>query len=358
MIKFWDVRRVGSSSSTGGRGKKKAAVKAPVPTREISCSTREGSRRGISSLTFRKGGVGGASRLLVNVLSDSLAVIDIGQKQHDARTVLRCTGHQATSFYNRATFSPDGNFIAGASADSVVYLWDARVSTSFDGSLSASRSALGVEQRAPCFALKGHLSEVNGVAWSSHDFTQLASCSDDGTVRCWQVGGERGQRTGPRQRETTAESTKPFELQLAPKSDSSEAATKTEWANWSGFVEQPEGFAYRVRGNESALAPRPSSPRRRRVSTADTQKVHLSARGVAPNRDCTLSTRPLLLSNSHNRNRKTHTKINHSKSGASNYTARSRSSLQHNRSELSEPCWNFGGGKASPTWLLVPCTRN
>ncbi|KAE8993861.1 hypothetical protein PR001_g20555 [Phytophthora rubi] len=265
VVKFWDIRRISSSSSTVGRGKKKAAAKAPVPIREISCSTREGSRRGISSLSFRKGGVGGASRLLVNVLSDSVAVIDIGQKQHDARTVLRCIGHQTTSFYNRATFSPDGDFIAAASADSVVYLWDARVSTSFENTLTSSWSALGVEQRAPCLALKGHLSEVNGVAWSSHDFTQLASCSDDGTVRCWQVGGERDQRTGIRHEVTADETTKPFELQLAPRGDSSEAATKTEWANWSAFVEQPEGFAYRVRGNEPAIAFRPSSPRRRQI---------------------------------------------------------------------------------------------
>ncbi|KAG6618594.1 WD40 repeat-containing protein L2DTL [Phytophthora cinnamomi] len=61
VVKFWDIRRINSSFSSVGRGKKKAVAKAPVPIREISCSTREGSRRGISSLTFRKGGIGARS---------------------------------------------------------------------------------------------------------------------------------------------------------------------------------------------------------------------------------------------------------------------------------------------------------
>ncbi|GMF55169.1 unnamed protein product [Phytophthora fragariaefolia] len=275
VVKFWDLRHIStrSSSSTVGRGKKKTVAKEPVPIREISCSTREGSRRGISSLTLRKGGAGGAggaSRLLVNVLSDSLAVIDLGQQQHETKTLLRCFGHQATSFYNRATFSPDGDFIAAASADSVVYLWDARVSTSYENALTTA-SVLGIEQRAPCLALRGHVSEVNGVAWSSRDFTQLASCSDDGTVRCWQIGGER-ERT--RHRQALDESAKAFKLQLAPRGDSSEADKKTGWANWDEFVEQPEGFAYRVRGNEPA-APQVTqilSPRRRRVPVAHQHK--------------------------------------------------------------------------------------
>uniref|UniRef100_H3HEH1 Uncharacterized protein n=1 Tax=Phytophthora ramorum TaxID=164328 RepID=H3HEH1_PHYRM len=145
VVKLWDLRCV-RSSSTAGRGKKKATGKLPLPTREISCSTREGARRGISSLVYRQGDVEGAPRLLVNVLNDAIAVIDIG-----------------------------------ASVDGVVYIWDARASTLCDQTLSSAWSGLDVQHRAPCFALKGHTSEVNGVAWNSQDFTQLASCSDDGT---------------------------------------------------------------------------------------------------------------------------------------------------------------------------------
>ncbi|KAJ8514768.1 hypothetical protein ON010_g18641 [Phytophthora cinnamomi] len=59
-----------------------------------------------------------------------------------------------------------------------------------------------------------------------------------------------------------------FELQIAPRGDSSEADNKLDWANWSAFVEQPEGYAYRIRGSEPAIAPQvnhPSSPRRRQA---------------------------------------------------------------------------------------------
>jgi WD40 repeat protein len=267
VVKFWDLRRVGSGN-TSSRGKKVAA-KVPVPTREISCSTREGSRRGISSLSFRPGGAAGASHLLVNVLNDAVAVIDTGRKQHsagfrEARTVLRCAGHQVSSFYSKATFSPDGDFIAGASADGVVYVWDAGVSSPHDGAVSSTWSGMGGQQRTPCFALKGHVNEVNGVSWSSRDFTQLASCSDDGTIRRWQVGDGFDQH-----HEGT-----PFELHAV--GVFSEASSKVEWANWSAFVGQPDGYAYRVRANAPAPAPQartPSSPRRQCVCTTDRQRA-------------------------------------------------------------------------------------
>ncbi|GMF23118.1 unnamed protein product [Phytophthora lilii] len=272
VVKFWDIRRLGTGSS-GGRGKKKAAVKVPSPIREISCSSREGSRRGISSLALRRGG---ASHLLVNVLNDGIAVIDVGKRHHhtgyhEARTILRCSGHKSSSFYSKATFSPDGDFIAGASADGIVYIWDARVSTSYDGVLSSTWSGFGVPQRAPCFALKDHTNEVNGVAWSPLDFSQLASCSDDGTVRCWQVGGKQDQRL---EHQKDSNGAKPFQLDLALDSSSAEAGDKTEWANWNAFLEQPDGYAYHVRGIKTAQAPRvnhPSSPRRHRAPLADKQ---------------------------------------------------------------------------------------
>ncbi|KAL3670866.1 hypothetical protein V7S43_004051 [Phytophthora oleae] len=276
VVKFWDLRRLGTGSSAS-RGKKKATVNLPVPVREISCSSREGARRGISSLAIHQGGSGGASRLLVNVLNDSIAVIDIGQTgttSQDVRTVLRCSGHQASSFYNKATFSPEGNFIAASSVDGVVYVWDARVSASCDGALPSSTwTGVGV-QRAPCLALKGHTNEVNGVSWSSRDFTQLASCSDDGTIRCWQVGGKREERCGNRLQETTGKAPG-FELQMTLGHGSSDQTEKTEWTNWGEFLDQPDGYAYRVRGYKPVQVSRPSqplSPRRHRVPLADKQR--------------------------------------------------------------------------------------
>ncbi|KAG3183875.1 hypothetical protein PC128_g13965 [Phytophthora cactorum] len=195
VVKFWDLRRL-------SRGKKKAGAKMPVPIREIS----EGL-------------------------------------EHQARTVLRCSGHQASSFYCKAAFSPEGDFIAGSSADDLVYVWDARVSSSYDGTLS---SGLGVQQRAPCFALKGHTNEV---------------------------GGEKDQRLGRQNQENSGEGAR-FELQIASCDDSS--GGKTEWANWNEFADQSDGYAYRVRGNKSAQAYHssyPLSPRRQRVTLPDKQRA-------------------------------------------------------------------------------------
>ncbi|KAG1712690.1 hypothetical protein DVH05_000430 [Phytophthora capsici] len=271
VVKFWDLRRLGSTN----RGKKKATVKSPVPICEISCSSREGARRGISSLAIHQGGSGGASRLLVNVLNDSIGVIDIGQNaatHQDPRTVLRCSGHQASSFYNKATFSPEGDFIAASSVDGLVYIWDARVSASCDAALPVQASiwtGVGV-QRAPCFALKGHSNEVNGVSWSSQDFTQLASCSDDGTIRCWQIGSRHSKQLQEAKGKAAS-----FELHmtLSEGDVSSDQERKTEWANWVDFLDQPDGYAYHVQGFKQVCQPSPPlSPRRRRVPQVDKQR--------------------------------------------------------------------------------------
>lgn len=204
----------------------------------VSCASKEGVQRGVASLAFDRT----RTKLLVNVLNDSLQVFDCPSSRTSvlqATPTLRCQGHLASSFYGtahaaifsdnigkhlmhlrcaavKATFSPDGDFIVGGSADGAVFVWEAT------GSCASSA-------RLPLLALKGHRSEVNGVVWNENDFTQIASCSDDGTVRSWQL--RRHQLD-----EAAAQSKKDFRLTRIGQS----------WGNWKEFSAQQDGVAYLV----------------------------------------------------------------------------------------------------------------
>ena len=75
-------------------------------------------------------------------------------------------GH--SSFVEYASFSPDGNFIVSASADSTVRIWDVKT---------------GRQVGNP---LKGHAGGVNS-AFFSPDGKHIVSTSDDKTIRIWDI---------------------------------------------------------------------------------------------------------------------------------------------------------------------------
>ncbi len=68
-------------------------------------------------------------------------------------------------------WSPDGSQLASASDDKTVRIWDARTGQE-------------VSQ------LQGHSDRVRSVAWSP-DGSQLASASDDKTVRIWDASTDQ-----------------------------------------------------------------------------------------------------------------------------------------------------------------------
>eukprot|EP00064_Thunnus_orientalis_P015491 superscaffoldBa00002877_g15544 len=82
------------------------------------------------------------------------------------------SGHQNSSFYIKSTISPDDQFLASGSSDNHTYIW--KIS----------------DPKHPPMMLQGHNEEVTSVAWCPNDFTKIASCSDDHTVRIWRLHRE------------------------------------------------------------------------------------------------------------------------------------------------------------------------
>ncbi|GAB9464513.1 Denticleless protein [Globisporangium polare] len=230
VIKFWDVRRLTTSHHF------KSTAFSSRPVRTISCSSRVGTHHGISSLAFDYT----RSKLLVNVLNDAIKIVDVQAPK--AEPIVQCGGHLATSFYVKAAFSPESDFVIGGSADGAAFIWNASTANVSTANVSTANVSTTTRSRFPCVVLKGHTSEVNGVAWHKHDFTKVATTSDDGTVRTWEVNRNSQDQQGF---DADAKSQK--------KSFALEREDDRTWGNWSDFCAQPDGCSYPVAVSSSLL---------------------------------------------------------------------------------------------------------
>jgi len=167
-IKIWDLRIL---RSTQNQNTAKRYLKDPIAILSTySGESTSERKRGISSIAVNVYG----NRLIANSTDDRVCMYNLtsaslcrSQITEQPMTVFR--GHTHGSFYVKSKFSPDGDFIISGSGDHNAYIWE-----------------VDWPSRKPIM-LQGHKGEVSGVDWCTTDFTKIASCSDDATVRIWTI---------------------------------------------------------------------------------------------------------------------------------------------------------------------------
>ncbi|KAF3702973.1 Denticleless protein -like protein [Channa argus] len=156
VIKMWDLRKNYT-----------AHHQDPVPLQTYaypgSCMRM---RLGYSGLVLDST----RSNVMCNCTDDNIYMFNVSGIKTSPVAVF--SGHQNSSFYIKSTISPDDQFLASGSSDNHTYIWK-----------------ISNPQQPPTM-LQGHSEEVTSVSWCPTDFTKIASCSDDHTVRIWRLHRE------------------------------------------------------------------------------------------------------------------------------------------------------------------------
>ncbi|XP_064846816.1 denticleless protein homolog [Oncorhynchus masou masou] len=152
IIKMWDLRK----SYT-------AYHHDPIPLQVYPYPGSSTRKLGYSGLVLDSTG----SNLFSNCIDDNIYMFNVSGLKTTPVAVF--AGHLNSSFYVKSTVSPDDQFLASGSSDHHTYIWK-----------------ISDPKQAPMM-LQGHNQEVTSIAWCPTDFTKIASCSDDNTVRIWRL---------------------------------------------------------------------------------------------------------------------------------------------------------------------------
>ncbi|XP_077075682.1 denticleless protein homolog isoform X1 [Siphateles boraxobius] len=159
IIKMWDLRKNYT-----------AYYHNPLPLQTYPYPGSCTRKLGYSGLSLDSTG----SRLFSNCTDDNIYMFNISGLKTTPVAVF--SGHSNSSFYVKSSVSPDDQFLASGSSDHQAYIWK-----------------ISDPKQAPMM-LQGHSQEVTSVAWCPTDFTKIASCSDDNTVRIWRLNRNSSNR--------------------------------------------------------------------------------------------------------------------------------------------------------------------
>ncbi|XP_051501016.1 denticleless protein homolog [Myxocyprinus asiaticus] len=151
-IKMWDLRKNYT-----------AYYQNPLPLQAYPYPGSCTRKLGYSGLSLDSTG----SRLFSSCTDDNIYMFNISGLKTTPVAVF--SGHSNSSFYVKSSVSPDDQFLASGSSDHNAFIWK-----------------ISNPKQAP-IVLQGHSQEVTSVAWCPTDFTKIASCSDDNTVRIWRL---------------------------------------------------------------------------------------------------------------------------------------------------------------------------
>ncbi|KAG8443731.1 hypothetical protein GDO86_009053 [Hymenochirus boettgeri] len=152
VVKMWDLRKNYSTYRQD-----------PMPAKCFPYPGNSTRKLGYSSLVMDPTG----TNLFASCTDDNIYMFNATGLKTEPVSVF--SGHQNSTFYVKASVSPDGQFLLSGSSDHNAYIWQ-----------------VSNPQAAPV-NLTGHCQEVTSVAWSQSDFTKIATCSDDNTVRVWRI---------------------------------------------------------------------------------------------------------------------------------------------------------------------------
>ncbi|XP_062429560.1 denticleless protein homolog [Rhea pennata] len=152
VIKVWDLRRNYATYRQD-----------PVPFKSFCYPGTSTRKLGYSSLVLDSTG----ANLFANCTDDSIYMFNMTSLRTTPVAVF--SGHQNSTFYIKSSVSPDDQFLVSGSSDCSAYIW------------KVSEPSLLPR------VLLGHSQEVTSVAWCPSDFTKIATCSDDNSVRIWRL---------------------------------------------------------------------------------------------------------------------------------------------------------------------------